>query len=125
MKQETTVHLCMSLEFPMGANGKRDYLQPRAWVPEVWAFQMDNAEDRIYIGTQTVSVEVPEDFNPVPAQVAALEAEKAKALAKYQQSVAQINERLSKLLAITNEATPNEEADYYDELNRGYEQDLI
>lgn len=47
-------------------------------------------------------VEVP-DINVVAAQVAGLEAEKQQALEAYQRTVADINERLGKLLAITNE----------------------
>jgi hypothetical protein len=50
-----------------------------------------------------VTVELPEDFNPVAAEVDALQARKAKALEDYQRTVAQINDRLSKLQAITNE----------------------
>ena len=45
----------------------------------------------------------PPEINVVAQQVAGLEAAKAKALADYQKTVAEINDRLSKLLAITNE----------------------
>lgn len=96
MKQEVKIHLFMSYELT------KDYLG-REWVPDLWAVRVDENEKRIYIGQQIVTVEVPDDFNPIPAQVAALEKEKDDALAKYRQSVADINERLSKLLAITNE----------------------
>jgi hypothetical protein len=51
----------------------------------------------------SVEVDVPDDFNIVAAHVNSLEAERARALAEYQEKVASINERLSKLLAITNE----------------------
>ena len=77
----------------------------KEWRPEVWKCRVDDKADRIFIGTQQVTVEIPDDFNPVPQQVAALEAEKAAALEQYQRSVADINDRLSKLLAITNEVT--------------------
>jgi len=47
----------------------------------------------------------PSDLNLTAIEIAALEAEKLKALESYQRTVADINERLSKLLAITNEVT--------------------
>ena len=53
-----------------------------------------------------VTLPLPEEFNVHAAQVAALEAEKQKAIADYQAAVVSINDRLSKLLALTNEATP-------------------
>ena len=52
-----------------------------------------------------VTIPLPDDFNPVAAEVAALEQQKVIALRAYQQSVTEINERLSKLLAVTNEVT--------------------
>ena len=51
-------------------------------------------------------VDIPENFNPIPQQVAALERQKAEALQKYQTTVAEINERLSKLQAITCDEVP-------------------
>jgi len=50
-----------------------------------------------------ITVPLPEDFNPVAEEVAALNKQKALVLESYQRTVADINERLSKLLAITNE----------------------
>ena len=50
-----------------------------------------------------ITLPLPEDFNVHAAQVAALEAEKAKAIADYQATVASINERLGKLQALSNE----------------------
>lgn len=50
-----------------------------------------------------ITVPLPDDFNPVAAEVASLEAQKLQALQQYQTSVAVINERLSKVLALTNE----------------------
>lgn len=75
----------------------------KEWRPEVKAYKTDDTDELVFVSAQSVTVEVPDDFNPIPAQVAALEAQKAVALAAYQRSVAEINERLSKLLAITNE----------------------
>ena len=50
-----------------------------------------------------VTVDLPENFNPVAAEVASLQEQKTQALEAYQRTVAELNERLSKLLAITNE----------------------
>ena len=51
----------------------------------------------------SVTLPLPEDWNVHSAQVAALEAEKQQAVADYQATVASINERLGKLLALSNE----------------------
>lgn len=99
-----TTHLCMEFNYPTGPDGFRNYGAAQQWEPTVWGFKPSDSEERIYVGPRTITVEVPDDFNPIPQQVAALEREKAEALAKYQASVASINERLSKLLAITHEA---------------------
>jgi hypothetical protein len=47
-----------------------------------------------------VTVDLPEDFNPVAAEVAALHAQKLLALEAYQRTVAQINDRLANLQAL-------------------------
>lgn len=52
-----------------------------------------------------VTVDEPPAFNVTAAEIAALNAQKAKALEDYQRTVAELNERLSKLQAITNEVT--------------------
>lgn len=57
----------------------------------------------LFVGEVDIDYVVPADWNPVAAEVSVLEAQKAQALADYQATVAQINERLSKLLALTNE----------------------
>jgi hypothetical protein len=96
MKKTVTIHLFMEQVY------KADY-SGREWVPDVWSVKVDESERRIYIGPQEITIEVPEDFNPVPQQVAALKKQKAEALAAYLRTVAELNERLSKLLALTNE----------------------
>jgi hypothetical protein len=83
--------------------GYDDSYTSRRWAPSVWRVKIDNAEDRVFIREMTIDVDIPDDFDPVPAQVAALEKQKLRALAEYQQSVAEINERLSKLLAIEHQ----------------------
>lgn len=73
----------------------------RTWQPTIWHCRVDDEEDRIFIREMDIEVDIPDDFDPTPRQVAALEAKKREALLKYQQTVADINEKLSKLQAIT------------------------
>ena len=58
-----------------------------------------DASDQGYLAVMphTIEVELPDDFNPISAQVQALQAKKAAVLAEYQKRVADINEQLSKL----------------------------
>ena len=72
-----------------------------------WGFSEGAAHK---IGGNTIAViphsftaEVPDNMNMVALQIAALEAEKANAAAEFGATVKRINERLSKLQAITNE----------------------
>jgi hypothetical protein len=71
-----------------------------------WSFMTSHSgkldDETIAAIPHEFTVEVPE-LNVIACQVAGLEAAKAKALAAYQAKVFEINERLSKLLAITNE----------------------
>ena len=53
-----------------------------------------------YIGSVDVPFTLPEGWSPQAAQIAAVEARKAAALASYQAEVAACNERLAKLTAI-------------------------
>jgi hypothetical protein len=96
MKVQAKVHVFMSHEYKADYSGKE-------WRPDFWHCKVDENEGRVYIGEQIVECEIPDNFDPVPAQVAALEKEKLKALAKYTTTVAEINERLSKLLAIEHQ----------------------
>ena len=99
MKHTAPIYVYMALRYDWSSADCA-----RKWRPEVKAYKSDDTDESVFVGETTVTVEVPEDFNPIPAQVAALEREKLAALAAYQKSVADINERLSKLLAITNDA---------------------
>lgn len=72
----------------------------KKWRPRLRACQLENTEDRVFIEKRQVIVEIPNDFDPVPGQVAGLEKKKREALAAYQRTVAEINDRLSKLQAI-------------------------
>ena len=60
----------------------------------------------VMVGPASFEYELPNGWNPVTAEVAGLEAKKAAALDAYQKSVAAINDRLSKLQALTNDTAP-------------------
>jgi len=102
--QTITAHLHMKQEYAKDADGSLIFPLRKEWSPVLHAYDFASEENRVYVGPQQVTVEVPDDFNPIPQQVAALEKEKADALAKYHASVSIINERLSKLLAIEHTA---------------------
>jgi hypothetical protein len=94
--QQIEVHLHMAHSYTS------DYKR-KEWRPQIWYVRVSDEESRIYVGPRLIAVEVPDDFDPTARIVAVLEAEKAAALQQYQSTVADINERLSKFLAITNE----------------------
>lgn len=52
------------------------------------------------IGPAEFEFEVPDDFNPIPAKLAAIEQAKQKARAEYMAKVEELNEQASKLTAL-------------------------
>jgi hypothetical protein len=59
------------------------------------------ADGRVMVMPHDLVVDVPDDFDPTPKQIAALEAEKAKVRAEFNQRIAQLNEQIGKLQALT------------------------
>lgn len=55
------------------------------------------------IGEHTISYQIPGDWNPVAAAISAIEAQKKAALDAYNETVGRLNEKLSKLTAISCE----------------------
>ena len=51
-----------------------------------------------------VEVDVPDDFDPRPAQIEMLKAKKKEVLAELGKRVAEIDERINRLLALENHA---------------------
>lgn len=90
MKIKTTIHIHYC-KYPW--EDKAEYV--------VFSHRMDDDEYRAHIGEQQIEIEVPDGFDPRAQQIAALEAQKRKAAADYQRTVNEINERISKLQAIT------------------------
>ena len=72
-------------------------------------FQKWEMEEHGYVTVSPCSIEldVPDDFNPVPAQLDLLEKEKAKIRDEFNQRIAQLNEQIGKLQCL--EMTPTKE----------------
>ena len=75
-----------------------------SWATEgdfqLFSVKLDDTDYRTYVGEQEVEVEVPDDYDPRAQQIAALEKQKQKVMADFQQSVTEINERISNLQAL-------------------------
>ena len=68
------------------------------WDCRTWdALSVDG---RVFVKEHLTTVEVPDDFDPRPQQVAALEAEKQKARAEFQARITEIDRQIQSLLAI-------------------------
>jgi hypothetical protein len=67
---------------------------------EAMSYQIKDDTNYAYVGPQEIEVDVPDHFDPRPAQIAVLEAEKQKVMAEFQKSITIINERISKLQAL-------------------------
>lgn len=102
MKVNAVAHVFMRRNLKWDPVDQCDELR-EVWEPEVWPCKVDENGERVYIGEHTFAVEIPDDFDPVPGQVAALRQKQAEALELYQRTVGEINEQLQKLLAITND----------------------
>lgn len=89
MKVKTTAHVYHS-QYSWQKTG--EYL--------VMYAKIDGDEHRTYVGQQEIEIEVPDNYDPRPQQVAALEKYKQKVMADYQKTVNDINERISKLQAL-------------------------
>ena len=76
----------------------------RHWQDEgefqIFYIRLDDDDQRTYVGEQEVEVEVPDNYDPRPGQIAALEKQRTKVMADYQKMVTEINDRISKLLAL-------------------------
>lgn len=66
---------------------------------------VEHFPDLVVVGEHSFEVEVPDDFNPTPLQVAALQAQKKALRLKLADELRAIDERISKLTCITNEVT--------------------
>lgn len=89
MKIKTTVHI---------------HFTKYSWETEgcfqAMSYVIKDDVNHAYVGPQEIEVEVPDHFDPRPAQIAVLEARKQKIMADFQQSVTDINRRISELSAV-------------------------
>ena len=66
----------------------------------VYSYKFDDTNYRAYICEQEIEIEVPANYDPRAQQIAALIKQKEKAMADYQNTVSEINDRISKLQAL-------------------------
>ena len=72
------------------------------WDCRIW--DAASVDGRVFVTEHTTTVEVPDDFDPRPQQVAALEAAKQKARAEFQERITEIDRQIQSLMAIEGAA---------------------
>ena len=72
------------------------------WDCRTW--DAASVDGLVFVTEHTTTIEVPDDFDPRPQQVAALEAEKQKARAEFQKRITDIDRQIQSLLAIEGAA---------------------
>ena len=95
MKQKDTLHIWYTgkdfvddtPKFALMITAAGDYL-PSDWV---------------LVGPTEIEFDVPDNFDPRPAQIANLEAKRSEVMAKAQKSIDEINQRIQELRAISYE----------------------
>ena len=100
MKVTITAYAYMGLDYKRDLDGAPTYADGKVWTPELWKCRVKDEDGRVFIGAQQVVVEVPDDFDPTAQQIAAIEREKANAAELFRKTIADCNERLSKLQAL-------------------------
>ena len=68
-----------------------------------WKYEDMASQGYFYVCPYTVTFDVPEGWSPVPGQIAALEAQRAKVQKEFTDTVARINAEIGKLQAIEYE----------------------
>ena len=66
----------------------------------LYGTKLNDSENCTYVCSQEVEIDVPEDYDPRAQQIAALEKQRQEAMADFQKSVDDINEKISKLQAL-------------------------
>lgn len=67
---------------------------------ELFSYKLEDTEQRTFVCTQEIEIDVPENYDPRAQQIAVLEKQKQQEMAAYQKSVTDINEKISKLQAL-------------------------
>jgi hypothetical protein len=68
------------------------------------SYNAEHIPNAIDVCPYELSIDVPDDWNPVPEEIAGLEAKRAEVLAAAQVEVNKINNLIGKLQALTYEA---------------------
>jgi len=76
----------------------------KVWLPTWKHYELDDTAERVCLGEQTITLEIPDDFDPRAKAIAALEEQKRDLAAKFSAAVNEINARISKLQAIEHDA---------------------
>lgn len=72
------------------------------WDCRTW--DATSVDGRVFVKEHTITIEVPDDFDPRTLQVQMLEAEKQKARAIFQARITEIDRQIQNLLAIEGAA---------------------
>lgn len=72
------------------------------WDCRTW--DAASVDGRAFVKEHTITVEVPDDFDPRPQQVAALEAEKQTVSADFQARITELDRQIQSLMAIEGAA---------------------
>lgn len=67
---------------------------------ELFSVKFADDEHRVYIGEQMVEIDVPDNYDPRAQQIAALQNEKQKLMAKTQNEITEIDSKISNLQAL-------------------------
>ena len=73
-------------------------------VYQVFSWKAEDDETRTFVCEQEIEIEVPDSYDPTAQQIAALGAQKVKAMSDYNETVREINIRISKLQALEHKA---------------------
>jgi hypothetical protein len=73
---------------------------------DIFPFDMSTTGcDRVLVGVQSVEVDVPDDFDGTASRIAVLEEMKRKLRLKLAEELSHLDERISKLTCLTNQAS--------------------
>lgn len=103
-----------------------DQLRDPECVQQLSYSHHNMAPEWVKVGTAEITVTLETDANITNGAITALRAEQQQVRADAEMKAQQIERRIQTLLAITMDVEGGtEEAEHYDQLNRGYAQDRI
>lgn len=69
-------------------------------IYQVFSYKYEDDENRTFVSEQEIEIEVPDKYDPMAQKIASLESQKEKAMSDYNDTVREINIRISKLQAL-------------------------